>query len=191
MAVSQENRVKFSLKKCFYAKATIADDGSITYATPVRIPGAVSLSLSQKGALQTLRADGVDYYVSNSKDGYEGDVEFAKIPEDFKRDILGETEDKNKVMIESINDEGSPFALLFEFDGDKKAIKHAIYLCYTSSPAIEGENPDNNRTPKTEKISIKAVPREDGKIKASTRGTTSEETLNAWYTSVYDENSEE
>ena len=186
MSANTENKVKFALKKCYYAKVTIADDGTETYGTPVRIPGAVSISLSQKGSLQNLRADGIDYYTASSKDGYDGDVEFAKIPDDFKRDILGETEDENKVMIETTDDVDNYFSLLFEFNGDKNAVKHVLYRCKASSPAIEGENPDNNKTPKTEKLSIQAMPREDGKIKASTRGTTTESVVNGWYTTVYD-----
>lgn len=182
--MNKENKVKFLLKKAFIAPATIAEDGTVTYGTPKREPGAVSISLSAKGSMQSLRADGVDYYTSNSNDGYEGDLEFAKISADFERDYLGATEDENGVQFERTDDESKPFALLLEFTGDKRAVRHCLYLCYASRPAIEGSNPDNTKTPQTEKVTIKAVPREDGFIKANTRGTTSEETYNKWYDAV-------
>lgn len=187
---NKENKVKFALKRAAVAPATIAEDGSVTYGEVKRLPGAVSIALSQKGSMQKLRADGIDYYLSNSKQGYEGDLEFAKIDEDFKRDYLGETEDANNVQFERNDDESKAFALLIEFDGDIKATRHCLYMCYASSPAIEGENPDDSRTPKTEKVSITAIPREDGYIKASTRNITSEEVYNNWFGSVYETKSE-
>ena len=56
------NKVKFYLKRAYYAPAEIADDGTVTYQTPIRMPGAVSISFSPEGDLISLRADGCDYY---------------------------------------------------------------------------------------------------------------------------------
>ncbi len=52
----KKNKVRYGLKNCYYAKATFDEDGNVTYGTPVRLPGAVSLSLDPEGEV-----DGVAY----------------------------------------------------------------------------------------------------------------------------------
>ena len=86
----QSNKVKFGLKNCHYAKATFDEDGSVTYAKPVRIPGAVSLSMDANGEIEPFYADNIAYYVVNNNSGYEGDLEIALIPESFLTDIMHE-----------------------------------------------------------------------------------------------------
>lgn len=50
------NKVKFGLKNVHYALLT-DDDGTITYETPVPIPGAVSMSLAPQGETNTFYAE--------------------------------------------------------------------------------------------------------------------------------------
>ena len=97
----QSNKVKFGLKNCHYAKATFDEDGSVTYAKPVRIPGAVSLSMDANGEIEPFYADNIAYYVVNNNSGYEGDLEIALIPESFLTDIMHEELDGNGVLAEN------------------------------------------------------------------------------------------
>lgn len=99
----QSNKVKFGLKNCHYAKATFDEDGSVTYAKPVRIPGAVSLSMDANGEIEPFYADNIAYYVVNNNSGYEGDLEIALIPESFLTDIMHEELDGNGVLAENAN----------------------------------------------------------------------------------------
>ena len=118
---STNNKVKFGLKNCHYAKATLdPDTNAVTFDTPVAIPGAVNLSLDPEGDTEPFYADDMVYYTTVANNGYSGDLEIALIPDSFRKDILKETEDSNGVLIEDSTVEPEHFALLFEFSGDRK-----------------------------------------------------------------------
>ena len=45
---NRKNKVKFGLKNCHYALVSIDDEGAVTFGSPVRLPGSVSLPLMQR-----------------------------------------------------------------------------------------------------------------------------------------------
>ena len=157
-----------------------------TYATPQAIPGEVSLSLDAEGDSSPFYADGIVYFRSYANNGYSGDLEIALIPEWFRTEILKEALDANGVLVEkSDNSENVKFALLFEFDGDERAIRHVLYNCAASRPSIESKTKEESIEPGTETLNLTADPRADGLVKSRTGDTTSAETYAGWYESVY------
>lgn len=190
MATSEKNKIKYGLKNVHYAPATIADDGSATYGTPVAIPGAVNLSMEAQGERSPFYADDIEYYVSVSNDGYEGDLEIALVPESFEKDILGAVESTEKVLIEKKDTEPKHFALLFEFKGDKKKVRHVMYNCTATRPSIEGETKGENIEPKTDTLSLRAgsvynAVIGDDIVKGKTGADTTSTTYDNWYKTVY------
>lgn len=180
------NKVKYNLKNVHAAKLTRTEDGGYTYETPRAIPGAVSISLDAEGDSSPFYADGIVYFRSTANNGYSGDLEIALIPEWFRTDILREDLDQNGVLVEkSTITEMEKFALLFEFDGDVRCIRHVLYNCTASRPSIESETKEDTIEPGTEKLSLTADPREDGLVKSRTGDATSTETYNGWYDEVY------
>ena len=180
-----KNKVKFNLKNAHYAMLSIAADGTVSYGTPVALPGAVSISLDANGEPENFYADGVAYYVINNNMGYDGDLELAIIPGSFRVDALNETLDDNNVLVENANTELNSFALLFEFDGDVRHIRHVLYNCSASRPGIEGQTNEESRQVQTETLTIKATPLASGVVKAKTGDTTDSSTYNNWYNAVY------
>ena len=85
------------------------------------------------------------YYTTVANNGYSGDLEIALIPDSFRKDILKETEDTNGVLIENSTVEPEHFALLFEFSGDKKKIRHCMYYCTAARPTIEGKTNEDSK----------------------------------------------
>ena len=181
----KKNKVKFNICNVHYAIVRLNIDGTATFDTPVPMPGAVSISLDPNGEPKNFYADGYAYYTISNNMGYEGDLELALIPESFRRDVLKETIDSNGVLIESSNVETENFALLFEFDGDVRKIRHVMYYCSASRPTIESQTNEDEIEVKTEKLTIKAAPLGNGLVKAKTGDDTNDEVYLNWYSEVY------
>lgn len=181
----KNNKVKYNLKNAHYALLTIGEDGAVTYGMPVALPGSVSLSLDANGEPENFYADGIAYYVINNNMGYDGDLELALIPESFRTDVLREKLDAKGVLIENSDAELALFALLFEFDGDVRHIRHVMYNCSASRPKIEGKTNEDKKEVQTETLTIRATPLADGKVKAKTGNTTDAAVYAGWYKVVY------
>lgn len=183
--MNKKNKVKYNICNVHYAVITKAEDGTVTFATPVAIPGAVSISLDPKGEPESFYADGVEYYVINNNQGYDGDLEVALIPESFRQDVLLETADTNQVLVENSNSQTGSFALLFEFDGDVRKIRHVMYNCSASRPSISAKTNEEGKEVQTETLTIKSRPLANGLVKAKTGDSTTEAVYTDWYKSVY------
>lgn len=179
------NKVKFNICNCHYALQKLSEDGEMIFDTPVAMPGAVSLALDPNGEPESFYADGIEYYIIANNMGYDGDLELALIPESFRTDVLKEEADTNDVLVENANSETAAFALLFEFDGDIRKIRHVLYNCSASRPKIEGKTNEESREVQTETLTVKATPLADGMVKAKTGDTTDETVYNDWYKAVY------
>lgn len=180
-----KDKVLFNLKNAHYAKhKTTTEDGTITFDTPVAIPGSVSLSLDAEGEVTKFYADGIVYYVCQSNNGYSGDFEVAMFPEQMMLDIWGMTKSKNGLIVENANVQPASFALLFEVDGDTTGRKYVLYNCSATRPGINANTKSETTDPDTQTSTITVSPMADGTIKAHTADDATPTTLNGWYTSV-------
>ena len=181
-----KNKVKYGLKNAHYAPLTVNENGYATYATPIPIPGSVSLTMDAQGETNTFYADNIAYFVSAANDGYSGSFEVAIIPDSFRQDILNETLDENtKILLENINNQANPFALLFEFQGDQRAIRHVLYNCTCGRPSVTSSTTNNTKTPTTETMNLTASPLANGNVKAKTTDDTPAAQYNNWYSAVW------
>lgn len=185
--MSQENKVAFGLTNVHYAKIT-ETEGAITYATPKRLPGGVELTLDPRGDMVEFFADNMVFYAASNNQGYDGTLSIANITEDFATEILGEVKDETDGVITEVSTaKGSAFALLFEFDGDVKGVRHVLYSCSASRPTVSGSTKTNSAEPQPNELKFIAGPRAtDNYVKTKTGAATPAEVYDAWYNTVYE-----
>ena len=185
-----KNKVKYGLRNCYYAPATEGDNGVLTYSTPKRLPGAISISMTPRNYSKNLAADDVEYWRGTGTTGYDGDLTLALIPDDFRKECLGELLDAtDKVAYENSEMVSSVFALLFEFQGDKHGVRHVLYNCTATRPNVAGPADGPDPSQGTEAVTIAAAARaSDGLVKARTTADTTASVYNNWFTSVWEPN---
>lgn len=191
MPEQAENKVEFGLSNAHYAIVTLDEaTNTLTFGTPERLPGAVSLTLDTSGDLVRFKADDVDYYTNPNNQGYEGTLTLARVPDKFKQDVLGEKKTEDGVMIESADAQTKRIALMFEFQGDKKRTRHVMYYCSVNRTSVASTTKDNGE-PNTTDLPIIASPRPDNNIvKAKTTAGATTAVHDAWYKKVYEKSSE-
>lgn len=183
-----ENKVEFGLSNVHYATYEEVG-GVITYDTPVPIPGAVTMTSSALGESTPFYADNMVYYLAKTNNGYEATLTIARIPESFEVDVLGSEKDvTDGVVTEIANAQGKPFALLFQFEGDQKAVRHVLYNCNATRPTINGNTTTDTTEVSTTELAMTAAPIElDDKlvVKTKTTAETPAPIYDAWFTDVY------
>lgn len=188
--MADTNKIKYGIRNVTLFPATIAADGSATYGTAIPVPGAVSLSLDQQGETNKFYADNIVYYTSVANNGYEGDFEVAKLPDDVLTDILGYIEDTNGVLVEDAGASVVHFAMAFQFEGDAHARRHILYNCTMNRPSVSGATKEESIEPQTETVTITATTvwnatLQKDIVKASATEADSATAYAAWFTTAY------
>lgn len=160
----KNNKVHFGIKNVYYAlvtETTTTAGTSTTYGTPVAMPGAVSIDLSANQETTEFYADDGVYYITQNDATYEGDLTIADIPDQFKKDIFGDKEDSNNVLVETTGNPVKYFALMFETTGDAGGHRTLFYKCSATRPNASGQTKEETTEVQPMTLSIKAIPRVD------------------------------
>lgn len=183
--VASENKVTFGLKNTHYA--VITDDGKkITYGTPAALPGATKLTLDASGNSIEFFSDDVKYYTADNNQGYTGKLEIAKLTEAFEKDVLG-IDDSKGVSTENANAKMKRIALMFEFDGDQKAVRHLLFNVSLSRPGDGSKTKEDKVDVNTQELEFTAAPDPyTGNVKTKTNSKTTDLVYKAWYDKVFD-----
>lgn len=149
------NKVEYGLENVYIAFLT---ESTVTYGTPVSIPGAVTLSLDPEGGQTTFYADNIAYHVVTTNNGYSGELTMALVPDSVLADMLDWHLDDHGMLVEVADGVPAPFALLFEVAGDAAKRRNVYYKCTASRPKVEHTTKTESTEPATTALSVTITP---------------------------------
>jgi len=183
-----ENKVTFGLENVHYAPYTIID-GVVTFEKPTPIPGGVELTNEPRGDMTEFYADNMVYYSAANNQGYESTLNIANIPDQFAIDCLGEElDEEDGVQSEYADAKQKQFALLFQFEGDVKAVRHVMYNCTANRPNVNSSTKTDTVEPNANELTFVSSPivlNNRKIVKTKTTPTTKAAIYDGWYENVY------
>lgn len=185
-------RIFYGLTNVYYSVVTetLGSNGQYTetYGTPKRMIGAVGITLPASNEEVQFPADNdANYFNQQVFSGYSGGtLELRTLDDDFRKDVFGETEDTNNILIENINDTPKYIALMFQFEDDESATRHVLYRVSVGKPDISSQTKSTTIPEVTLSLPLTAGGRlSDGVVKAKADATANTTQYNAWFTAVY------
>lgn len=180
------NKVRFGLKNVHWSEVIENIDGSLTFGTVYPWKGAVSLTLEPQGDPVEFYADDGIYYEESTNNGYSGTLEAAEVPDQFREEVLGE-QNINGVQYEKAGAKTKKFALMYQFDGDKRATRHVNYYCSAARPTVGSTTKTNATEVQTTSMTFTSRPRPDnGLVKAKATADAPIAIYNNWFKSVHE-----
>ena len=130
-----------------------------------------------------LKADNIDYYVSESNEGYTGKMTFYNVTEAFAEYVNG-LENKGDLTVEKSTSQSNPISLLFQMEGDKHATRFCLPQVVVKRPKF-GTKTKNGADVNTVELEFTASPRSTDKaIRYKTNLNTSDEVYNKFFDEV-------
>ena len=155
--MAETNKVRYGLSNVHVGTVTVSD-GTPTFGAPKAYPGAVNMTLTAEGESSTFYADNIAYYVTNSNNGYTGELEMAYLYDWFETQYLGSKESQEGMIVETSDNPTQMAYLMFQFEGDVNATKYIIYNITFGRPDLEGNTKEDTTEPNTTTIPFTSVP---------------------------------
>ena len=192
--MSDSKGVRFGISNAHYALYTEGTGETAgTYATPVAMPGATTLTLTPQGNTWTFYADNIAYETGSSNTGYEVSVTIAVVGDQAKIDLLGYLADSNGVVYEPATAESKSCAFLWEFDGSKVKKRGLLYNVKFTRPTETGNTKTDSVDPDTDEMTGVAIGRDltiGGEVVNVIKASVTNEAATAsqfadWFDAVY------
>ena len=147
------SKVQFGISNVYLFTRTVGANNAVTYSSPVHLPGSVSLTLEPQAEDNIFYADNIKYWVSNTMQGYEVELEVASIPDAIKTAFLGYATATNDNLVET-NATGGTFGMVFQFETDTESRRCQLFNCTMSRPDEEHNTQEESTDPDTQSLTI-------------------------------------
>ena len=153
-----KNKVAYGLKLVHYSVGTEKPVGTIEWAAPAALPGAVKLGRDIKTETTNFIADDSEYHTFNLASGDTLDLNVAKFTDEFKKNVLGYANGSNGELIEIKGVQAKRITLIFQEKGDKEDTRYIMFNCIPGAIKKEWETMEPGK-PKvmTESITLTFV----------------------------------
>lgn len=121
------NKVLFGVSNLHVGEYTVATNGTVTLGTPYALPGTVNISMEPQSEENKFYADNVVYWSGYSDNGYEGEIENAFFPDDFKTRFMNYKTLSNGGVAQIKGQQNKKVYLMFQVEGDDKARRGIFY----------------------------------------------------------------
>ena len=122
-----KNKVMFGVSNLHFGLYTVADDGTVTLGTPIKVPGTVNISLEADSEENKFYADNVVYWSGYSDNGLSGEIENALFDETFKTTFMNyiALDDGGIAQIKGMQNKA--VYIMFQAEGDQEGRRMIMY----------------------------------------------------------------
>lgn len=157
--MTAKNKVKFGLSRLYRAKLTRGEDGTVTFGSPIAMPGAVSMTVTPEGEEGSpFYADnGIYYQGDDVNGGYTLEFNVAMLDAEAKRDIYNETLDEaTGVQYEVVDAKIPEWAYICQVEGDVYPLGMVFYACKASRNETSANTKGESTEVDTDTFTVKA-----------------------------------
>lgn len=151
------NKVEFGISNLYVGTYTEGAGGTVTLGTPLAIPGAVSFAPEESSEKSDFFADNGIYFSRYSGGSFEGDLEVALFPAEFKKQFLGYVELDNGGLATVKNAVKPQAYLMFQVEGDQESGRAIFYNVSFGAITREYNTIEESKEPNTETIPVTVV----------------------------------
>lgn len=121
------NKVMFGVSNLHVGLYNVSTSGSVTLGTPYALPGTVKISMEPQSDENKFYADNVTYWSCYSDNGYEGEIENALFPDDFKTKFMNYKALADGGIAQVKGEQNKKVYIAFQSEGDDKARRGIFY----------------------------------------------------------------